>query len=135
MTPLTRRRLLAALALPAVAGCAGPKKGSDRIQEAGTLTGTLVPSPDPPRVGLDTDFGVILTDRGTPVIGAQVAIALFFRSMNQAGPTAVCTAVAPGRYLASALTTGMNGRWEAVVTISRPSQPDAQLTFPFLVAK
>ena len=126
---------VAFLATACVAACGRKQEGSNRVRTVGSLTGQLIPAPDPPSVGLDTDFTVLLSTQGRPLTGAQVSVALMFRSMNQTGPSAVCTPVAPGRYLASGLTTGMNGRWEAVVTVAHPSQPHAQLVFPFVVKK
>jgi hypothetical protein len=116
-----------------LAGCGGAK--NPRHQAAGGVTGDFAPVPDPPRVGLDSGFVVTLSQNGAPLTGAQVSIATFFRGLNQTGPTGTFNETAPGRYEATGLTTGMNGKWEAEVVVSRSNQPDVKLTFPFTVAK
>ncbi len=124
------------LAVVLTAGCGGKEKGTDeRVRSVGVLQARLETNPDPPRVGHDSGFAVILTENNAPITGARVNLALFYKSMNQPGPTASCTETAPGRYEANELSTGMNGKWEAAVTVSRQSQPDARFDIPFSVAK
>jgi hypothetical protein len=86
-------------------------------------------------VGHDSGFAVTLAEKGAPVTGATVNMAFFYRTLNQTGPTATCAEAAPGRYEASEVSTGMNGQWEAEVTVTRANQPDVRFTFPFHVAK
>jgi len=124
------------LLLLVLAGCGGGQaKAPPGTQTSGTLTAQLKPDPDPPQVGHDTSFVVTLTDAGQPVAGATVVIDLSFKSLNQKGPSGTCTEGAPGRYEVRDLSTGMNGRWEAAVTVSRGNLPDAKFTFPFFVHK
>lgn len=131
-----RSVLLGVSAAVLLVGCGGKEKGTDaRVRSVGALHARLETNPDPPRVGHDSGFAVILTENNAPVTGARVNLALFYKSMNQPGPTASCTETAPGRYEATELSTGMNGKWEAAVTVSRQSQPDARLDIPFSVAK
>jgi hypothetical protein len=131
---MKRAAALLALLL-AAGGCGGKKDENPRVRTTGGIQGQFAPNPDPPRVGLDSGFAVTLTQNGAPVTGANVNFAFFFKSMNQAGPTAVGSETSPGRYEASGVTTGMNGKWEAEVTVSRSNQPDVKLTFPFTVAR
>ena len=134
-----RAWMLSIVAVAAVglqlAGCRGADKVDPRLAKVGTLEGRLVPMPDPPHVGHDSGFAVVLTDGGRPLTGARVVIALFFKTMNQAGPTAPCQEVSPGRYEALELSTGMAGKWEAQLAVSRTAQPDAQLKFTFQVER
>jgi YtkA-like protein len=125
---------LLCLALLLVTGCGG-KGGDPRVRTSGGLTAQFAPVPDPPRVGHDSSFAVALTENNAPVTGATVNLALFYRSLNQTGPTATCSETSPGRYEAADLSTGMNGNWEAEVTVARPGKPEARFTFPFTVAK
>jgi hypothetical protein len=132
-----RAACLASFCVLLIAGCGGHARdgAAGRTQTSGTLTAQFIPVPDPPRVGHDSSFAVTLTENGQPAAGARINLAFFYRSLNQTGPTATCTETAPGRYEASEVSTGMNGRWEAEAVISRANQPDVKLTFPFSVAK
>jgi hypothetical protein len=125
--------LLLVLALPG--GCRGGATSDPGAASSGSLEAQFTPMPNPPTVGHDSAFAVTLTDSGVPVSGASVHLALFFKSMNQAGPDAMCSEVAPGRYEATGLSTGMHGRWEAEVSVTRAGQPDARFNFPFSVAR
>jgi hypothetical protein len=62
-------------------------------------------------------------------------IALPFSTLNQQGPTGTLASTTPGRYEVHDLSTGMNGRWEAEVTVARANLPDAKFTFPFTVVQ
>jgi hypothetical protein len=123
--------LVLALLVP---GCGG-KPADPRVQTVSGMTAQFAPVPDPPHVGHDSGFTVALAENGAPVQGARVQIATFFKGLNQTGPAGPMMEAGPGRYQASELSTGMNGKWEAVVTVSRANQPDAQFKFPFTVAK
>jgi len=131
----SRAALVGFLLLFSAPGCGGKKAGDPRTRTSGSLTAHFTPEPNPPHVGHDSGFAFTLTEGGNPVAGASVQLATFFKGLNQTGPTATMFESAPGRYEARDLSTGMNGRWEAVVTVSRPNQPDARFTFPFHVAK
>jgi len=131
----TAARLAALLVVTLVCGCGGGNALPPGTAKSGSLTGQLTTSPTPARVGLDTIFVVTLSDGGAPVTGANVNIALFFRGLNQTGPTSPCSPTAPGRYETPGLVTGMAGKWEAEVTVSRPNHPDARLTLSFNVAR
>ena len=122
------------LGLVLLAGCGGGG-GDPRVKSSGGLQAQFAPVPDPPRTGHDSGFVVTLTQNGSPVGGAVVNIATFFKGLNQTGPVATCRETMPGRYEATEVSTGMGGKWEAEVSVSRPNQPDAKFTFPFEVAK
>lgn len=118
----------------ALAGCGG-KQGDERTQASGGLTAQFAPVPDPPQVGHDSAFAVTLAEGGQPVRGASVQAQFVFKGLNQQGPSASFIEASPGRYEANEVSTGMNGKWEAQVTITRAGKPAAQFTFPFAVAK
>ena len=119
-----------------LAGCGRSSSlGDSRTRTVGSLTAQLTPEPDPPRVGHDSGFVVTVAENGSPVSGAAVRMDTAFTGLNQTGPSAVLTETSPGRYEAREVSTGMNGKWEATVTITRINQPDVQLTFPFTVGK
>ena len=115
------------------AGCGGGKHGSGSA--AGGLTAVLTTDPATLSVGHDSSFIFNLTEKGTPVSGAKVFVQLLFKGLNQEGPNGTCTEAGPGRYEIRDLSTGMNGRWEAALTVTRANQPDVHLTRPFLVHK
>ena len=116
------------------AGCGGGKSES-RTQKVGALTAVFLPTPDPPSVGRDSGFSLTLTEGGAPVSGARVHMEFNFIGLNQEGPRIDAAETAPGQYTANEVSTGMGGKWEAAVTISRSNQPDAKFTFPFHVHK
>jgi hypothetical protein len=119
-----------------LAGCAsGKAKGPSNSQSVGALSARFSTDPTPPRVGHDSSFAVALTESGQPVPGAVVLMDLSFKSLDQKGPSGSCTEVSPGHYEVRDLSTGMNGRWEAAVTVSRGNLPDAKFNFPFFVHK
>lgn len=125
------------LALVSVlAGCAGGKaKEPANTRTVGALSARLTTDPDPPQVGHDSSFALTLNESGQPVTGATVVLDLSFKSLDQKGPSGSCTETSPGHYEVRDLSTGMNGRWEAAVTVSRGNLPDAKFTFPFFVHK
>lgn len=120
----------------AIAGCTGGKaKEPANVRTVGGLTARFATDPHPPRVGHDSSFAVALSESGQPVAGATVLMDLAFKSLDQKGPSGSCTETSPGQYEVRDLSTGMNGRWEAAVTVSRGNLPDAKFTFPFFVHK
>ena len=121
------------LGLLLAAGCGG--RGDPRLQSSGGLQAQCTPVPDPPRTGHDSGFVITLTQNGAPVQEAGVVIATFFKGLNQTGPVATCRETTPGRYEATEVSTGMGGKWEAEVTVSRSNQPNVKFTFPFEVGK
>lgn len=130
-----RRLLLLASVTGLMIGCGGKKAGDSRTQTVAGVTGRFAPTPDPPSVGLDSNFTVALSESGKPLTGMTVNFALFFRSLNQTGPTGTAFESSRGEYTITGLTTGMNGKWEAEVTASRSDRPDVKFTFPFSVSK
>ncbi|MFN3652061.1 MAG: FixH family protein [Armatimonadota bacterium] len=126
---------LAAAALFA-GGCSSAKPALQPKQTQGTLTADFATQPAPPRVGHDTAFVLTLADSGQPVTGAQVEVATSYLSFSeQQGPTVQLMEAAPGHYEAREVSTGLQGKWEAHVTVARPGHPEAKFTFPFSVAK
>ena len=117
------------------AGCGGKKDSDPTTRKSGTLTAHLTPNPDPPSVGHDAGFILTLSQNGQPVSAARVGIALFYKNLNQTGPTNIFSEEAPGTYRVRELSLGMGGRWDAEVTVSRDSQPDVKLIFPFTTSK
>jgi hypothetical protein len=121
-------------ALLVLAGCGG-KGSSGGGPGAGGVQAQMTTDPPKLGVGHDSSFSFTLTEGGAPVAGARVFVALGFKGLNKEGPTGFCTEAAPGRYEIRDLSTGMNGRWEAALTVSRANQPDVHLKLPFLVHK
>src|SRR5947209_8383373 len=111
---MRRACLLLCVAL-LLAGCASAPAGGP--QKIGTLTVEFHPDPDPPHAGLDTNFIVPLKDASGPVSGATVHVQLYFKGLNQTGPSGDAAEKSPGRYETGPLVTGMGGKWEAEVTV------------------
>jgi hypothetical protein len=128
-----KRFLFLAVILLALPGCR-PAPEPRTLTDAG-VTAVFGMTPEPPRVGHDSGFSVTLTEGGRPVTGATVNFAFFFRGLNQTGPTAVGTEASPGVYEAREISTGMGGKWEAEIAVTRPAGAPARFTFPFTVSK
>lgn len=128
-------RYLALALLLVLPGCGGRADVAPNTRTASGISATFTPDPNPPRVGHDSGFVVTLAEEGQPVTGGAVHIQLLFSTLNQQGPSGVCAETAPGRYEVKDLSTGMNGRWDAAVTVSRANKPDAKFSFPFTVQK
>jgi hypothetical protein len=124
--------VVAALLLAALPGCGG-EKPAPREQTLQGLQARFGSRPDPPAVGHDNTFTLALAERGQPLSGARVTGRFFFKGLNREGPTASFLERAPGTYEAPEVSTGMKGKWEATITVSRDAQPDATFVFPFTV--
>jgi len=127
------RGVIALCVLALATGCKPAEK--PRTQTNAGVTATFAAQPDPPRVGHDSNFSLTLTEGGAPLAGARVNFAFFFRGLNQTGPTAVGHESSPGFYEAREVSTGMGGKWEVEVVVTRPAGGQAQFTFPFTVSK
>ena len=123
------------LCLPLLSGCGGHKEGAAHTQTVDGITAQLIPIPDPPHVGHDTDFAVAVSQGGSPLVGAGVRLSLYYKTMSQVGPSDTAHEASPGRYEVHEMTTGMNGQWEGKITLSRVNVPDVHFRIPFEVQK
>lgn len=123
------------LLLPAVTGCRGSVNGDPLTQRSGAMVARLDPEPNPPPVGLDTNFVLTVTENGKPVSAEGSEIALYCISMKQEGPRATGVSTQPGRYEFTGLTTGAPGKWQALVSLTWQGRPPAQFRFPFHVGR
>ncbi len=128
------RLMAVCLAGAVLVGCGGPKE-DPRNQTRDGVTMQFSTTPSPPKVGLDTDFALNLTEGGQPLQRATVGMVTEYRSMHQPGPSAIMDEISPGRYEAPGLTTGMNGSWVAKFTVRRRGKEDIKYEVPFSVAK
>ena len=128
--------LLSLLLVALPLGCKKKASGPGNTGMIGGMTVTLSTDPSPAVVGHDTLLRFEITENGTPVQGCQLSVDTHYVNMDRDGPVGLsATEVSPGVYEARDVSTGMNGKWEATVTVTPPSGQGGTVTLGFRVAK